>query len=390
MRPSFRILAVIIALGTIACTFGGWDSMGRDRRRVVLPSAEVHEGWYFASGDQVSILGTINGDAYIAGGVVDVQGTINGQLVVAGGQVTVGGTVTDRIFAGGGSVRVTGKVGKSIVMAGGTVVLGKDATVGDNLLAAGGNVEIDGTVEREARLAGGEIDLTGSVKGNMDVAVDRFHTFKGALVGGNLSITARDTANVGVEPGTVVGSVHMGLSKAEAPTYILGMRSGVFWVQVFLSLTLFATALVLAFLIPGHLTVPGAVLTNQLGQSALWGIIVLILAPIVGVFLCVTVIGIPLGIFFFLLYLWILYVSQMMLGVAIGSRLFGLEGKRGWALFGAVALGLLIVEVLMFVPILRILLVLAGLVLGVGALAIAAKTTLAAMRTRGAVAPGLN
>ncbi len=376
----------VLALGTLAFSIGDWGSMGSYQQRVVLPANEVHEGWYFAGGNQVSILGTVNGDAYVAGGVVEVQGTINGELIVAGGQVSVSGTVTDRIYAAGASVRITGKTGKSVTAAGGTIILGKDATVGENLLVAGGNIQIDGTVGREARIAGDEIDLAGSVKGNMNVEAKRFTTFKGALVGGNLTV-AGDSAMMTVEPGVVTGQVRFDYRKGEAPSYILGMKQGSFWFQVFMSLTLFATALALSFLLPGHLTSPGSLLMNQPGQSVIWGFIMLIVTPVIAVILCITIVGIPLGILLFLLYLWILYTSQMVIGVAVGSRLLGLEGKKGWRLFGVVALGLLIVQILMFIPFVRILVIVLGLIAGSGSLAIAAKQVIVSARLRGSLTP---
>ena len=380
MKAALIFILVVLVLGTLAFSCRDWRSMRSGEHSVVLPAGETHEGWYFAGGNQVSIQGTINGDAYVAGGVVEVEGTINGQLVVAGGQVNVSGNVTDRIFGAGGTVRFTGKTGKSITAAGGTVVIGKDATVGENLLAGGGNIQVNGTVEREARVAGREVELTGAVKGNLDVQAERFNAYRGSLVGGSLSVAARDSGNVSVDSGTVRGTVHIDIMKGEHQARILGIRKGVFWPQVIFGLTLFATALALSFLLPGHLKSPASVLLNQPGQSIIWGFIMLIITPVLALILCLTVIAIPLGLFLFLLYLWFLYTSQLVIGVAVGSRLLGLEGKRGWSLFGAVAIGLLIVQILLFIPVVKIFVVLAGLVVGVGALVIAAKAGMATLR----------
>ncbi len=382
MKASFTALVVVLAVGSLAFSLDGWGWKHSGGKRVVLPPGEVHEGWYFAGSDQVSIQGTINGDAYIAGGVVDVEGTINGMLVVAGGEVNVSGTVTDRIFGAGGSVRVTGKTGKSITAAGGTVVLGKDATVGENLLAAGGTLQVNGTVEHEARIAGRDVEVTGAIKGNCDVHAEQFRTYKGALIGGNLTVAAKDSENVSVEPESVRGTVHVDVSKREDPARILGMRKASICFHVLFGLSLFATALALSFLLPGHLISPGSILLNQPGQSVIWGFIALIVTPVLVVILCITVIGIPLGLLLLVLYLWLLYASQLVIGIAVGSRLMGLEGKKGWSLFGPVAVGLLVVQVLMFIPVVKALIFLAGLVVGVGALVIAAHAGMTKLRAQ--------
>ncbi len=372
MKASHASLLVLLAaLSALSCDGPRTHQVGRDY--VILPAGEVHEGWFFAAGRQVSIHGTVNGDTYVAGGVVDVDGTINGMLVVAGGQVNVSGAVNDRILAAGGTVRLTGKTTKSITAAGGTVTVGRESAVGENLLLAGNMVQMNGTVEREARVAGREVELAGSVKGNLDVASRRFDAFKGALVGGNLAVSTYDSAGVSVDPGTVHGRMTITIEKHEPETRILGMSGGAFWFQIVFGLTLFVTALALSFLLPRYLASAGTQTINRPAECLLWGLIVLFATPILAFLFFITVIGLPLAAFLFFFYLWLLYASQLVIGAAIGSRLYGLTGKSGWKLFGPVALGLLIVQVLVLFPVIRLIVILAGLIVGVGALALVTK-----------------
>ncbi len=111
-----------------------WGCSGDSRngvvKRVVLPADEVHEGWYFASGDQVIIQGTVNGDVYVAGGMVQVDGIVNGDLLAAGGAVVINGRVSDDVRAAGGNVECNGSVGKNVTVAGGNVRLSRGAEVG--------------------------------------------------------------------------------------------------------------------------------------------------------------------------------------------------------------------------------------------------------------------
>ena len=357
------------------------ESQGDERRRVVLPAGEVHEGWYFAAGDQVIVEGTINGDAYVAGGMVVIDGTINGQLYVAGGQVDVSGTVADRILAAGGMIRFTGKTGKSVTAAGGTVIVGKGATIGENFLAAGGNLQVNGTIDRDAKIGGGEVQITGGVNGSLDAAADRFTLYKGAKVSGNLNVTSNDTSKVKIADGTVLGKTTINMGAAEVKTHILGMSTGSFWLKIIFFLSLFATALVLAFVFPNQLASIGTTIISRPGTSALWGLIALIMVPIVVLLSFATVIGVPLGLFLLLLYFWFLYLSQLSLGVALAQRMLGISGKHGWSLFGAIALGLLIVLILTFVPYLRMLVYLAGAVVGVGALVMITRDECKAVRS---------
>jgi len=351
-------------------------------RQIVLPAGQVHEGWYFAGGNQVIIDGTINGDAYVAAGTIDINGTINGDLIIAGGQLNSGGTVTDAIRGAGGIVRLSGRVGKNVTVAGGAVVITKEAEIAKNLLAAGGDIQIRGTVGQEARLGAGNITVRGSVKGNLDAATGRMSVHEGAQIGGDLTVMTKDTLLVNVAQGTVHGKTSVMMQGAELKSHCLGMTKGSLWFKVLFILSLFATALVLAFFLPSQLAETGLLILDRPGASALWGFLVLIVVPVAVLILCISVIGIPLGLFLLLLYLWFMYLSQLALGVALAHKIRRVDGKHGWSLFGAVALGLLIVGLLMFIPYVKTIIVIAGMIFGVGTLSIISKEELVSHRMK--------
>jgi len=364
-----RVLPVLLLpLLAFSCRDVGMHTGGNDR--VVLPAGDVHQGWYFAGGNNVFIDGTINGDAFVAGGIVEINGTVNGELFVAGGQVNVNGKVTDRVIAAGGNVRLGGRTDKSIIAAGGTIVMARSASAGENFLGAGGNLVIDGTVGGNARVAGGQVDLAGEVKGNLDDASEHFRTEHGAVIGGNLTVVTKDSANVEIAEGTTRGTYTLRLQKEEVRPRILGFSAWRILFKLLCMLSLFACALVLSFLCPKQITAIGATLMDRPGESALAGLATLIFTPVVAIVLCITVIGVPLGMLLMGYYFWLMYLSQMCLGVALGFRLMGSEGKHGWGLFGTAAIGMLIVDVVAFIPIVNVLVILAGLVFGAGALAI--------------------
>ena len=340
------------------------------KKTVVLPAGEVHQGWYFAAGDAVIIDGTVNGDVFAAGGIVEVGGIVNGDLIVAGGQVTVSGTISDDVRAAGGAVRISGKVGKSVTAAGGSLVLSRDGSVGRDLLAAGGNLEINGTVGEEARFASGDVDVSGTIKGNVQAAVDQLSIRRGAALGGNLEVFTRSKEAVSIDSGTVAGVISFSAPESEHHAHILGMSSGRFWFRMLFFLSLIVTVLALSFLLPSELKAFGDKVFRKAGWSAVAGIGVLLIAPIAALLLCCTLIGAPVGLLLFTALAWFIYLSQLSLGLIIAGWLLNLQNRKGWGLFGVVSLGLICIFVLGFVPYLHTLLVVAALVLGVGALSI--------------------
>jgi hypothetical protein len=360
-------LFLILAFATISCN--GWEYRNEKKtKRIVLGANEVHEGWYFAAGDQVVIEGTINGDAYVAGGVVDVEGTINGDLLVAGGMVTVGGTVSDHVRAAGGTVRLNGKVGKDISVAGGSVVVGRSGDVSGNLLAACGNLDIMGNVEKEARVISGDAQINGTIKGDLGFAGNYLTVGEGAVVGGNLSAMVQDKERVKVVEGTVHGKVDVEVKEKHARAEILGYSVWRFWMKIIWFFGLLFVGLLLVLVAPAHLRRMGTTIIGRFGEVAIWGILGMIVIPVLSVICFVTLIGIPAGLFLMTLFLWLLYFSQFALALVIADTAFVLEGKGRLVIFGALAAGLVIVEALTFIPYGALLVYLVNFILGVGAM----------------------
>ena len=366
-------LYFMLAFTMVSCN--GWQYQNqKQKKRVVLGSNEVHEGWYFAGGDQVVINGTVNGDAYVAGGVVDVEGTINGDLIVAGGMVTVGGTVSDHIRAAGGTIQFNGKVGKDISVAGGSIILGRSGEISGNLLAACGNLDILGVVEKEARIAAGDLQVNGAIKGDLDFAGNYITVGEGAAVGGNLDARVQDKERVTIVDGTVHGKVDVEVREQRARAEILGYPVWRFWLKIIWLFGLLLVGLLMVLIAPARLRSMGTTILGHPGEVTVWGILGLIVIPVISGICLVTLIGIPAGLFLGTVFLWLLYFSQFALALIFAERALSLEGKGRLVMFGGLATGLVIVEVLTFIPYVRFLVCLANCILGFGALLLMMKS----------------
>lgn len=366
-RSFLIILSLLFAVAFVACTEGVYDN-DRRMRRVVLPAGEVHEGWYFAAGDQVLIEGTVNGDAYVAGGLVEISGTIKGDLLVAGGQVSINGTVTDDIRAAGGNIQFNGKVGKNITTAGGNITIGKPATVSGSLLAACGSLQIAGTTGREAKVFAGDMSVSGNITGNVDFRGGFVSVLQGATIRGNLKARVREKEHVEIAEGTVRGTVDISKLEMKEVRRILGFRPLHFYLKILWMFSLLLTGIIFVLIFPKQLVEIGSTIIRSPGATFLWGIAGIILIPIAAGILMITVLGIPLGLFLLMLYFWMIYLSQLSLGVAVGQKFLGMEGKSRWRFFWVFAVGLLIIQALTFVPYVRPLIIIAGMIFGMGAI----------------------
>jgi hypothetical protein len=373
------VLFSVLAFTIVTCD--GCQSQKEKRtRRVILSANEVHEGWYFAAGDEVLIEGTVNGDAYIAGGVVEVNGTINGDLLVCGGQVTVTGTVTDDIRAVGGTIRVDGNVGKDVSAAGGTVTLLSKSTVNGNILVACGTLAITGTIGKEAKIASNDAELSGTIKGNVDFTGEYLSVRQGANIGGNVKARVGEKEHVQIADGTTHGNVDIGLADMGRAARILGYNPWHFWFKIIWAVGLLLMGLLLVFLFPKFIKGIGSMIMQRPGESLLWGFLGLLIIPILSIFLFVTVIGMPIALLAVTLFLWILYLSQLSLGIVLGNRLFALDGQTGWGLFWKLAVGVIIIQALTFIPYVRFFVNLASVIFGLGATLLMMKAGMQAYR----------
>ena len=357
------VLLAGLAIAGFSCGGGSEEPPG-EKRRVVLPAGEVHEGWYFAGGDQVIISGTVNGDAYVAGGMVQVDGEINGDLIVAGGSVTINGQVSDDVRAAGGSVECNGSVGKNFTAAGGSVRTGRGSQIGGGVLAAGGSIMIGGEVVRDVVLASGDATVSGRIDGDATITGDALTVLPGGRVSGDLKVITKNKDRVQIAPDAVGGTVEIVAKESRDVSRILGFRKGEFWFRVLWVMSLVATTLVWLLLFPKLLTSFGSTVLVRPGWCTLWGLAGFVAIPMGILILAITIIGIPLAVLLLAVYLWLMYISQLSLGVAFGLRALGGDGR--WRFFLASVAGIILVHVLMLVPYLGVLLVIAGLILGLG------------------------
>jgi hypothetical protein len=111
---------------------------------------------------------------------------------------------------------------------------------------------------------------------------------------------------------------------------------------------------------------------SRVGFALLLGAAALLLIPIAFIFAAVTIVGIPLALLLLLLYLLLLFTGFIFAGIALGDT--GLErmqaSKRdrlGWRSLAA-ALGIAVLALVTYIPVLGGLVAFVALLIGIGAI----------------------
>ena len=287
-------------------------------------------------------------DLYAAGGRTIVEGVVQGDLIVLTGEVIITGTVEGDVMGlVGGPVRITGEVGESVLVAavrlegGGRV--GADVSgfvgearvggeVGRDVLLIGGSAEVTARVGRDVRSQAWRLVVDGEVGRDVVARVDDMVLGDAARIAGDVTFRASDEVRVS-DAATVGGS----LTRAQvlAPVWAKAVTTLVGWLSV---LGFIVAGVALFWLFRGSGARSVRVARERPGRSALVGLGVLIVPPIVALPMFLTLVGLPVALLILLFWVVGLFLGPAPAIAAAGERLLG--GRGG--LFGGFVVGALL------------------------------------------------
>jgi len=297
---------------------------------------------------------TSSGISSVAGAII-VRGTVDGDISALAGDVVVErtGVVTGDVTGASGSLRIAGRVDGSVEYAAGNVVFEPTSEIGGNVNVGAGNVVFAGTVD-----------------GSVTAGADQIHLAPSAVIGGDF----RYDGTLDQRPGaTVRGSVIRDESiSGPSP---LGWGSTLTipaWFDTvygfFANLLIGALLLVIFPRFSERVADTGR---DEPLRSGLWGLIGLVVTPVVLVLIALTIIGIPITLLGFLLYIVVAWVGLVYGEYTVGRYLLARADAGGrWV---ALILGLLLFSVLGLVPIVGGLAIFLVLLVGLGALGTAVR-----------------
>ena len=297
-------------------------------------------------------------------------------------RIAIRADIGDDVRLAARQVDITAEVADDAVIAAETVTLSPDARIGGRLWAAGRLVEVGGSVGDEIRVAGQTIVISGTVTNDAILTGQRIEVLPGASIGGNLVYRSNEPAVI-AEGATIGGRVERKpLDMPERPD----VPAWPFAVGVLLSLLICFN--VFYWLLPARMQGAAALIHNDTFRALGIGLVIVLVMPVAGILLMVTILGIPLGVV-----LLLLYPVVLLLGFAAGilwmaGRLLGLVGRRDMSRAVARISGVLVVLVIFFIsqfiPFLGALLFLFLLLAGVGALVMRWRTESVPARYRAA------
>lgn len=282
-----------------------------------VAKGEVIDHTLFAAGNTVDIAGEINGDVYCAGQNITVSGTVHGDVICAGQNVRVSGVVDGDVRLAGQTVSLGAQVAHNAAVAAQSFTLeGAGKVVGD-ISGAGQISTINGVVGRDLAIGGEQVIVNGQVLRHVTSGGEQLILSSNAKVVGNVDYYSHNNASV-AQDSQVQGKTTRHDPPKEKPN---DADQNFFGFKMYMFVSLLLLSLVLAALFPKVLHQVSHKAIEKPGKTLLIGLLACLVAPIVIFGSMLTVIGIPLGVFFGLSWLLVLLLSGPAAGYYVG-RLF--------------------------------------------------------------------
>jgi len=235
-------------------------------------------------------------------------------------------------------VDIDGVVGHSVTSVSEGFQLSEKGTIGGSLIHFADGSDIDGKVQRDVMTYAAKARTSGTVGGDMLIHARTSRFSSSSNVGGKIEIRGRREPEILNE--ALRGKVHFTPDEREGPDY---SQPSFYWHQMLRFGSAFFFGLAMLLLMPGfHDSAQRNV--KRYGPALGVGLLTLVATPILAILACITLVGVALGLGGMMLWLALLYSSQVVVGSWIGARILG-DSAEVPGRIGRLALGLFLIRI---------------------------------------------
>lgn len=237
-----KVAAVLVGLGVCLVAIPSIAAETSNSEFVIIQEDDTFPDDLYAGAIRVVVEGTIEGDliAFAAEDVV-INGNVTGSVFAASPSVNVTGEIGGSLRVTGNNLDVSGVVGKDVVAAVVSAELTPASDITGDVLIWAWNVAALGTIGEDLSGTQRNLDLAGTVAGDVNVSVHQLAVVNDLTVTGDLDYRSGNAA-LGLEMADVGGAI---VAKAPLPPNLrvraLGLL-GRFMIVLFLSIAALTAA----------------------------------------------------------------------------------------------------------------------------------------------------
>jgi|GEM_PF-1635113 len=348
----------------------------------------------YSAGGRVRLDGPASADSIVFGGDITINGSTEQDLTIGGGNVRVIGDVGDDLRIAGGQINIEGAVNGDILVTGGNVVLEDSASVNGNVIIAAGELRVFPVINGNARLYtekarifddingdlifyGSEITIDGTVSGNAKIIAQKIIFGESANISGDLEYWLPDGERdfSGIVQGSTIYNASLQMKTHDKDMIKGGVVAAIIAfiaaVSVWKILSALLIICVMILATKKYFTDTAKIVFKNPWMNMLKGFGVVVGLPIIAVTLCITIIGLPLGITALLMWVVILYFAKICAAIVI-TYWYAKYKKRSWKTWQYCGMSLMtyiIFSLAFIVPIIGSLVVQGLVLIALGALA---------------------
>lgn len=311
-------MAFLLPSASSAATFGFAQDYS-------IKQGESAKSGLYAAGANVTIVGSVVGDAMLAGGNIFVGDTISENATLFGGTVNVVGTIGKDLRIASGKSLVRGNIGGDLVSASGNLQVITGTVISGDVNVAGGSVQIDGEVMGGVNGVVGALQINGVVHGSVNVTADTVVVGPNAVIDGSLVYSSTKPATL--EEGAMVKGENT-FTQVDTRTRTERLLPTLWGTWIFIKfIVLMVSALLIQAIFKSISDTLVYTAIESPGWSVVRGFVLLVASPFALALVTLTFIGIPFVVLGAAAYILLLVLAYLFSPIVIGAVIFKLTQK---------------------------------------------------------------
>jgi cytoskeletal protein CcmA (bactofilin family) len=293
--------------------------------------------------DRAQIDGDVDGDLIVMSQYVTVNGHVKGDILGFGQEIRVNGPVDGNVRAWCQALSLNSIVTKNVMVWSQVVELDTKAKVGGTMTVGTQVAQLNGQIEGDV-LGGGEVvGINGTMGHDVTIQADRLNIGPTAEIKGQTKYIGGKTPEI--SSGAKLASPPQVSTVKRGPDY---SRGRYYVHQVLFCGASFLLGLAILLIAPGFFF-DTAQASKKIGPAVGFGALFLFATPFAALIICLTIVGLSVGIPLFMLYVIAVYAAHIFIAAWVGEKLLGAGVGVGPAL-GRLALGLVILQAFRMLP----------------------------------------
>lgn len=327
---------------------------------VYVKQDEIINTSLYAISSSITIDGVIEGDLICAAQTININGSVKGDVICAGENININGEIGGSLRAAGATINISNNIEHNAQLACSNLLLGDNTNIGWDLFVLAGSADVRGAIKGDLHGTAGNIIIGGKIGNDVKLRLGKkvedeinktqkpLNIEDQAEIGGNVYYVSSAIGAIS-EQAKISGKIgHSFPAQERQDNPIFGS----FWSGIYSIFAHLVIGLVLIHLFKKPVIAITDQMFTNVGSSLIWGLAAMFVSPLIIFIIFLTIIGIPLGLILFVLWLIAVYISKILVGIIVGKNILEkLLEKRKDSLIWALVIGVLITWFICSLPI---------------------------------------